>query len=476
MSPINFNSKLQEAVLNQLTQPLMCCDVDGRIIYLNKSAQNLFQRHAATIRESIPEFNASSLAGSNISVLTSKLEKVDSERSTHSSEQLLRIADLTLKAVLTPIKNESGAAIGLIVEWNDQSEQSALQVEIQSVLAGIAEGDLTKRVESDCDGFLGNLKRSTNQTAVKLIDVVQQIKDVSDSVANGSVEICQGNTNLSQHTEEQASSLEETSSSMEQMTSTVQQNADNAGQADTLAKGAKAKAEHGGEVVGKAIDVMAEINGASKRIADIISVINEIAFQTNLLALNASVEAARAGDQGRGFAVVASEVRNLAGRSTTAAKEIKELIEDSVEKVEQGSRLVDDSGKTLEEINNEVQKVTEIVGEISAASLEQAAGIEQVSKAIGMMDEMTQQNAALVQQAAAASEAMGEQAAELKDQMSFFKLGNDKTTNPPVANDLPEEAQPRPDLLPEEDSAQEEYPIPAPWVFDKNTSRDWEEF
>ncbi len=209
---------------------------------------------------------------------------------------------------------------------------------------------------------------------------------------------------------------------MEEMTSTVRQNADNARQADQLASSAREQAEKGGAVVGNAVAAMGEITTASKQIADIIGVIDEIAFQTNLLALNAAVEAARAGEQGRGFAVVASEVRNLAGRSATAAREIKDLIKDSVGKVEEGSRLVDESGQTLGEIVTSVQQVSDIIAEIAAASEEQSAGIVQVNEAIAQLDEMTQQNAALVEQAAAASKSMGEQAHDLNEQVSFFTL------------------------------------------------------
>jgi methyl-accepting chemotaxis protein len=211
---------------------------------------------------------------------------------------------------------------------------------------------------------------------------------------------------------------------MEEMTSTVKQNADNAGEANQLAMAAREQAEKGGAVVSQAVKAMNEINGSSKKISDIIGVIDEIAFQTNLLALNASVEAARAGDQGRGFAVVASEVRNLAGRSATAAKEIKDLIQDSAGKVDEGSRLVNESGETLEEIVNGVKKVTDIVGEIAAASQEQSSGIEEVNKAIVQMDELTQQNAALVEEAAAASESLGEQADDLSQMMTFFTVDN----------------------------------------------------
>ncbi|MEO6185110.1 MAG: methyl-accepting chemotaxis protein, partial [Steroidobacteraceae bacterium] len=250
-------------------------------------------------------------------------------------------------------------------------------------------------------------------------------------ISKGADEISQGNTNLSQRTEEQASSLEETASSMEEMTSTVKQNADNAGQANQLAVAARDQAERGGVVVAKAVRAMAEINESSKKIADIISVIDEIAFQTNLLALNAAVEAARAGEQGRGFAVVATEVRNLSGRSATAAKEIKALIQDSVRKVDEGSDLVTQSGNTLEQIVASVKKVTDIVAEIAAASREQSAGIEQVNKAVTQLDELTQQNAALVEQASAASQSMAEQARGLNESMHRYVLdeGHQQTSS-----------------------------------------------
>jgi methyl-accepting chemotaxis protein len=252
--------------------------------------------------------------------------------------------------------------------------------------------------------------------------VVAQVKNMAGQVHAGAEEISRGNINLSQRTEEQASSLEETASSMEEMTSTVKQTADNAGQANQLAQAARQQAEKGGAVVGSAVAAMNGINEASKKIADIIGVIDEIAFQTNLLALNAAVEAARAGEQGRGFAVVATEVRSLAGRSATAAKEIKALIQDSVARVEEGSRLVDESGRTLDEIVGAVKKVTDIVAEIAAASREQSGGIEQVNKAIVAMDSNTQQNAALVEQAAASSQAIVEQALVLHSVVAHFQV------------------------------------------------------
>ena len=286
----------------------------------------------------------------------------------------------------------------------------------------IASGDLTQRWEVTSKDELGKMLEDMNAMADSLTAVVTDVSDGSNSIGLSSNEIAKGNLDLSQRTEEAASSLEETASSMEEMTSTVKQNADNTRQANQLAINTREQAEKGGEVLAKAVDAMSAITASSKEIADIIGVIDEIAFQTNLLALNAAVEAARAGEQGRGFAVVASEVRTLAGRSADAAKEIKSLITDSVDKVEQGSQLVDDSGKTLEEIVTGVKKVTDIIAEIAASSQEQANGIEQVNSAVMQMDEMTQQNAALVEEATAASRSMEEQAQVLNKRMKFFTV------------------------------------------------------
>ena len=283
-------------------------------------------------------------------------------------------------------------------------------------------GDLVSRLNEDgrAGDFL-TLTHGLNSLLENVRVIVGSIKSAASEVQTGAQEISKGNTSLSQRTEEQASSLEETASSMEQMTSTVKQTADNATQANQLAMAARTQAEKGGEVVGAAVSAMGGINASSRKIADIIGVIDEIAFQTNLLALNAAVEAARAGEQGRGFAVVASEVRNLAGRSATAAKEIKALIQDSVGKVEEGSKLVDQSGQTLNEIVQAVKKVTDIVAEIAAASQEQSSGIEQVNRAVMQMDEVTQQNAALVEEAAAAAEAIVQQSSALSAQVAVYR-------------------------------------------------------
>ena len=294
--------------------------------------------------------------------------------------------------------------------------------DVLRVANALARGDLTQSITKDYAGVFGETKDAVNGTVSNLKELVGQIKDSTDTINTASKEIATGNADLSQRTEEQASSLEETASSMEELTSTVKQNAENAKQANQLAIGASDVAGKGGAVVGEVVTTMDAINESSRKIVDIISVIDGIAFQTNILALNAAVEAARAGEQGRGFAVVAGEVRNLAQRSAAAAKEIKTLIGDSVEKVEGGSKLVAQAGETMEEIVTSIKRVTDIMSEITAASVEQSAGIEQVNLAITQMDEVTQQNAALVEEAAAAAESLEEQAQNLSVAVATFKV------------------------------------------------------
>jgi methyl-accepting chemotaxis protein len=315
---------------------------------------------------------------------------------------------------------------------------SEMFADVQDVIRRATEGDLSGRVETGAKtGDLRKMAESVNVLLESVGLIVSNVKGAASEVLGGAEEISQGSLDLQERTEQQSSSLEQTASSMEEMTHTVKQNADNAGQANQLATAARDEAEKGGAVVGKAVDAMARINEASKKIADIIGVIDEIAFQTNLLALNAAVEAARAGEQGRGFAVVATEVRSLAGRSATAAKEIKELIQDSVRKVEDGSRLVTQSGQTLGQIVTSVKKVSDIVAEIAAASREQSAGIEQVNQAVMQMDEMTQQNAALVEQATAASQSMAEQARQLATLMARYNAGDSYQRTLPVVEPPP---------------------------------------
>ena len=294
--------------------------------------------------------------------------------------------------------------------------------DITRVANALAAGDLTQTITKDYPGLFDQTKQGVNGTVENLKKLVDEIKVAVEGINTGSREIAVGNSDLSQRTEEQASSLEETASSMEELTSTVKQNAENAKQANQLAIGASDVAGKGGAVVNQVVGTMSSINESSRKIVDIISVIDGIAFQTNILALNAAVEAARAGEQGRGFAVVAAEVRNLAQRSAAAAKEIKTLIGDSVDKVEGGTKLVAEAGQTMEEIVTAIKRVTDIMAEISAASGEQSAGIEQVNQAITQMDEVTQQNAALVEEAAAAAESLEEQAQNLSTSVSVFKL------------------------------------------------------
>ena len=295
---------------------------------------------------------------------------------------------------------------------------------LSQLLSGIAEGDLTVRMHGDFQGVFASMRDDANATVAQLTQIVGQIQASAGSINQAAGEIASGNSDLSRRTEQQAANLEETAASMEELTSTVRQNAEHARQANQLAIGAHGVASQGGEVVGQVVTTMRAIEASSKRIAEIISVIDGIAFQTNILALNAAVEAARAGEQGRGFAVVASEVRTLAQRSAGAAKEIKGLIDDSVASVADGSALVRKAGSTMGEIVASVQRVTDIMAEISAASQEQSAGIDQVNQTVVQMDETTQQNAALVEEATAAARAMEEQATQLADAVSIFRLDN----------------------------------------------------
>ncbi len=321
------------------------------------------------------------------------------------------------------LENKSGffwtlsESINQIIQINQEMIEETMRV-----FAALSQGDLNQMIEGDYAGAFEQLKNDANATVERLTEIMIAIQQMTNEVNTAAEELSQGNLNLSQRTEQQAASLQETAASMEQMTSTVQQNTDNSRQAAQLAISATDHARKGCEIVSTSINSMADINKSSKKIKDIIVVIDEIAFQTNLLALNAAVEAARAGEQGRGFAVVAAEVRALAQRSAGSAKEIKELIQDSVAKVEEGTQLANQSGEALEEIVTAVKKVNDIISEIAAAGQEQSAGISQVNKAVTQMDEMTQQNASMVEETAAASESLSRQAQNLKQQIAFFKM------------------------------------------------------
>jgi methyl-accepting chemotaxis protein len=336
--------------------------------------------------------------------------------------------------------------------------------ELRQVFAAIAIGDLTQTMTREYAGILEQLQNDVNVSIAKLTQVINIVQRSASVINQATQEMVQGNTSLSQRTEQQAASLEETVASMEEMTSTVQQNAENAQQANHLATTARDYANNGGNVVEMAIIAMTEINQSSQKVADIIGVIDEIAFQTNLLALNAAVEAARAGEQGRGFAVVAAEVRNLAQRSAEAAKEIKGLIKDSVKKVEEGSSLVNQSGETLAEIVTATKKVSDIVGEIAAANREQSAGIQQINNVISQLDEMTQQNSALVEEAATTSETLKEQVQNLNEQMAFFKTDLNLATDLNSINRIKTK------------SSNFKFPIHSPTHPPPHQDKEWKEF
>ena len=327
--------------------------------------------------------------------------------------------------------------VGSVIAWSLTRSISAPIEEALLIAETVASGDLSHDFETERGGDFGRLLRGMGEMEDTLTDLVGRIRATTDSIVVASNEIAAGNQDLSSRTEQQASSLEETAASMEELTSTVKQNADNARQANQLAVSASEVAVKGGSVVSQVVDTMGSINASSRKIVDIIGVIDGIAFQTNILALNAAVEAARAGEQGKGFAVVAAEVQSLAQRSAAAAKEIKSLIDDSVGKVDLGSALVGEAGKTMDEIVGSVRRVTDIMGEITAASQEQTSGIEQINQAITQMDQVTQQNAALVEEAAAAAASLQEQAGGLSQIVGMFKLDDDEAApaKPPVVHD-----------------------------------------
>jgi methyl-accepting chemotaxis protein len=416
------NTRIRQA-LDKASTSVVLADENHQIIYVNDTAQASFTRNANEIRTTLPNFDAARMRGSSLESLSpdpaGQRQLLDNLKSAQVEER--RLGDFTFRTVTNPVVGQRGERLGTVMEWSQRTQEVRVERELQGMLSSVNNGALGKRIDlAGKNGFFEAMSRGINQLADNLTEVVSNVKRASEEVNRGAQEIVAGNQNLSLRTEEQAASLEETASSMEEMTTTVKQNADNAGQANQLAMAAREQAEQGGQVVGKAVQAMAGINASARQIADIIGVIDEIAFQTNLLALNAAVEAARAGEQGRGFAVVASEVRNLAGRSATAAKEIKDLIQDSVKKVDDGSVLVTQSGQTLEQIVISVKKVSDIVAEIAAASREQSLGIEQVGRAIMQMDQLTQQNAALVEQATAASQNMTKESTTLNGMMERF--------------------------------------------------------
>ena len=516
----NANLRLKIG-LDNVSTGVMIADNARNIIYVNKSVVDILTKAEADIRKQLPNFTVANLVGTNIDVFHAnpahQAQLLSTLNSNYNAQMTLGGRSMVINA--NPVVNELGHRLGTVAEWQDRTLEVAVEQEVAAIVHGAVMGDFTRRIEmqgkqgfvkqlgeglnellettesgindvvrvlgalsrsdltqtitNDYAGSFGQLKSDANTTVEKLKEAIGQIKEATDNINTGAKEIASGNNDLSHRTEEQAASLEETAASMEELTSTVQHNAENAKKANQLAIDATGIAEKGVEVVGEVVTTMDDINDSSRRIGDIISVIDDIAFQTNILALNAAVEAARAGDQGRGFAVVAVEVRNLAQRAAAAAGEIKTLIDDSVIKVSGGSKLVAQAGLTMEEIVNSIRGVTVMMSEISAASTEQTAGIEQVNQAIGQMDDVTQQNAALVEQAAAAAESLEEQAQSLSVTVAQFKVdGYSRAVQRNTNQATSFRAAP-----PQRATAPAKKPVAIkPKPIPQSSSDDWEEF
>lgn len=459
--------------LETTTTNVMIADTERKIIYMNKSVEKMLRVAEADIRSVLPHFAVDKIIGSNMDIFhknpAHQMKLLENLSSTYVGN--IVVGSRYFRLVANPIFSKEGARLGSVVEWLDRTQEvgvendvnnvvkaagagdfkariptegkngfflslaeglnSLMQTsdiglgEVNRVLGAIAKGDLTERITAEYSGTFGDLKNYCNQTSESLTEMMSEIRTAAETIFTASTEIASGNADLSSRTEQQAANLEETASSMEELTSTVKLNADNAKQANVLAEQASNVATDGGSLIQQVVTTMSSINESSQKIADIIGVIDGIAFQTNILALNAAVEAARAGDQGRGFAVVASEVRTLAQRSANAAKDIKALISDSVKKIESGNLLVGKSGDTMKEIVTAIKRVNDIMAEIAEASAEQSSGIEEVSTAVSQMDEMTQQNAALVEEAAAAAESLQSQADQLTQRVAMFRLSAD---------------------------------------------------
>lgn len=462
-----------KAALDTTTTNVMVADADLNIVYMNESQREMMKTAESDLRKDLPNFDSNNLLGQNIDVFHKNPahQRGMLARLTSAYETDIKVGGRSFHLIASPVMDDDGQRAGTVVEWRDETAEKAVEAEIAEVvsavsagdftktlplegkegflralsegvnslsstvdgvlqsfgtmLGSLSQGDLTQRINEDYQGVYGELKENANSMASTLQETVKAISMASEEVSSGAEQISTGASDLSQRTEQQAANLEETAASMEEMASTIKQNADNSTQASQLAVTARDSAEKGGNVVSNAVDAMGKIEDSSRRISDIIGVIDEIAFQTNLLALNAAVEAARAGDAGRGFAVVASEVRSLAQRSAQAAKDIKDLIVDSTEQVQGGVELVNETGEALNEIVDSIKKVADIVAEISAASREQATGADEINTAVTQMDEMTQQNSALVEENAAAAKTMNDQASRMRQRMSFFNAGQD---------------------------------------------------
>ncbi|MGR9014193.1 MAG: methyl-accepting chemotaxis protein [Gammaproteobacteria bacterium] len=464
--------------LDNVQSGVMVADTNLEIIYTNESVERMFKAAEQDIRKQLPDFDADKLMGANIDSFHNdpahQRRLLENLKNSYSSEIL--IAGQHMNVIASPVVNNEGERIGFVAEWQNRTHEVLIEREIgrlvqdvktgdlstrinmadkqgfakilssgineltdviesafndiNRVMENMSQGDLTSTITNDYQGVYAECKNNINASMAKLSEFIIQIRDAADFIDSSSQEMASGNNNLSHRAEQQAANLEETAASMEQLASTVRNNADNTQQANQVVNSASLLAQKGGDVVKSSIAAMQEINDSSNKIAEIISVIDEIAFQTNLLALNASVEAARAGEQGRGFSVVATEVRNLAQRSANAAKQSSDLIQNSVQKVRAGTAFVNETGAALNEIVNSVAQVGEIVSQIASASAEQTAGIDQVNQAVAQMDDITQQNAALAEQAAAGSIAMSEQSSSMTKLLSFFKVSSMETAVP----------------------------------------------
>ncbi len=468
---MNSNTSLRSA-LDKASVSLMLTNRQLEIIDCNSTVQSLFENAMHEIKAQVPEFDCNYSTGTSIQPLLAHADrKLDFTNIRRQENLQINLGESIFKVIINPVTNESGDSLGYIIEWQDHTAEYKIENEINTIVEAAKNGDLSRRIDlvnkhgfferlsvgindmitivernlddiastvvSMSHGDLSNhvstkdqgrfaeVRVSINDTLINLEKMVQQIRDASNVITHSSQEITNVGDNLLRRSESQSASLEQTAASMEEMTSTVRNNAQNARTASELSSTSTEQAKHGGSVVKEAIEAMHEINQSSNKIASITNVIDEIAFQTNLLALNAAVEAARAGEQGRGFAVVATEVRNLAQRSATAAKEIKDLIEDSVEKIRTGNDLVDQSGKVLEDVVNSVSQVNHLMSEIASANQEQSLGIEQVNAAINQMDEMTQNNTNLVQDTTKASSELFTQANNMNSLMNFFSQSDD---------------------------------------------------